>query len=218
MAILPLVFSSALFAQQAARDPETNMEVVTTAVYVLFLYLLLALLVERLVEILMACYNYVEHKSPWLSDCWNHKARSLRDRLNDLHRTQGSDERAGKALYKVYWHMVAEPRHETSRPIVSADLIRVRYKRIGGRVLSFALALVLVFWLAEVKSFNLLGTVAAFYQRALPGAQVFHFITDHPLFCGLLSAAGISLGVEPLHEIISRLESRAGNPRGGSDG
>ncbi len=202
---------------ESSQPADSNIEVVTTAVYVLFLYLLLALLVERLVEVLMACYNYIEHRSKRLSNCWNRKARALCERLSQLRRTQGGGNRALKAMYKIFWNMVAEPRHEGGRHIVSANLIRIQYKRVGGRILSFLLALALVFWLADVKSFNLLETVADFYKQALPNAEIFTFITSNPLFCGLLSAVGISLGVEPLHEIISRIEARAGNPRGGLD-
>lgn len=193
--------------QQADEDDGLMVEVVTRITYIFFLYLLLALFVERGVEILMAVFKYTELKRKWRS-AWNKKAEKVRVRLERVYGFQGEGtERAKGILDWVYWQVLTEKPHPGGRRIVSADLIRLYYLRVGSRVAGFLLSLLLVFVIWEQRNdFNLIQQVAEFYDLTFPGASFVSVIAEQKALSQFISAVAISIGTEPLHNLIARIE------------
>ncbi|MFQ5571774.1 MAG: hypothetical protein ACE5G0_18995 [Rhodothermales bacterium] len=182
-------------------------EAITMFTYIFFVYLLLALFVERSVEVLMAGFKYLELKLK-LRSFWNKKAERLRARFERIYGFQGGrDRRAQKVLDWVYWQMVTEKTQEGGARVVSADLLRLYNLRIGTRVLAFLIALVLVIVLWDRSHLNLIQLLAEFYDVALPGGiALVEEVLERDVLSKLVAAVAITIGTEPLHNLIARIE------------
>lgn len=202
----------AAWPQEAPPEGSDNIEAITTITYVFFIYLLLALLVERSVEILMAVYKYVELKRDWFQ-FFERRAALYRQRFERLYGFQGQQaSRARNVLNHVYRRVIVEPGQPGGRPVVSASLVRLSYLRLGTRALSILLALLFVLLLLNFAEFNLLDLIAQFYAQNFQGAGLLRKITSSPALSVIISAIFISLGVEPLHRLIARVEE-LGQPK-----
>lgn len=177
---------------------ETYIEVITLATYIFFVYLLLGIVVERLSEVLVAVYKYLELKMGW-REHWNKKAQQYQRRLDNLYRLQA--EGTGKSLQTfswLLWTVVTEPQYPGGRERVSARLIRQNAIQLGTRILAVVAALILIFALQ--------ADLFAMVVRALPGVDLGNIFVRNPWLGKVLSAVGISIGTEPLHHIITRVE------------
>ncbi len=177
---------------------ETYMDVITIATYIFFVYLLLGTVVERLSEVFVAVYKYVELKMGW-REHWNKKAQQYQRRLDNLYRLQA--EGTGKSIQTfswLLWTVVTEPQYPGGRERVSARLIRQNAIQLGTRILAVVAALILIFAL-QVDLF-------AMIVRALPGVELGSIFIQNPWMGKVLSAVAISIGTEPLHHIITRVE------------
>jgi hypothetical protein len=185
-----------------------NLEVITRITYLLFIYLLLAVFVERLLEVLVSIFNYVELKRN-LYPFWNRKAEIYQKRFDRLYGYQGSNApQTHKILNWVLWKVVSERTYVGGKEIISAELIRVNHIRVGVRVLSFLISLGFA-WFIKIKLQIDLVTII---ENLLPENVMFGKIVDITRFDTLrvlLTAAAISIGTEPLHQIISDFEKFA---------
>lgn len=186
----------------APSDATDAVTVITQATFIFFLYLLLALFVERILEIAVAVYNRIEAAYDG-HEFWNEQATKLRMRLERMSRYHRGDKPMPllRALHWTFWQVVTESKRSDGRRIVSAKLIRLQSIRLATRVLAFVLALGLVTVLWQTKGFTLLGTVATFYEASFEGALVTVDAVNL-----VVSAAAISIGTEPLHRLITRVE------------
>lgn len=186
-----------------------SMEVITFVTYLLFLYLTLALFVERTVEVFVAIFTYAELK--WnLRSIWNTAAETYRAQLDKLYGYAGEGSTgAQKLMGWVLWKVIAEKPYEGGKEMVSAGLIRLNYIRIGTRTLSFILAAIIV--RTQWTYLDFLAFVPLI-ETLVPGGLP-DFVK--PLLNGLLAsdtvrfvivAAAISIGSEPLHELIGTVE------------
>jgi len=210
--VVCLLFQDPAAAADAARET-TAAEFIAPAVYVAFLYLLMALLVERMAEILMAVYGYVEHRSPRIRNHWPRQAREICTRLNELTRVGDGKLSGIQTLARAYWRLLAQPRFEGGRHIVSADLIRQRYLRVGNRVLALVLSLAVVFPVICAKGFNLASVLAGFFPESMPFVDRLSSLAANPALGGVIAAALVSLGVEPLHAVITAVEKKSAELR-----
>jgi len=187
----------------------TNVEVITTITYLFFVYLILALLVERVVEVLVAFFNYLEFKFKWY-EFWNRKAEAYRARYDRLYGYHGpGGERMKKLLSWLLWKSIAERPYEGGKEAVSANLIRLNYLRLSTRITAFLLSAGLVLWQHEQLDIAIIvDAVKVSLPEALRSVfvSVTKVITESPFFKGVLTAAAITIGSEPLHELISRIE------------
>ena len=175
-----------------------NIEVITKVTYLFFIYLVLALLIERLLEVSVAVFNYFELKLRWYH-LWDRKAEKYRARFERLYGFQGEDaDKKKKILDWLLWKAITEPSYSGGKPIISASLIRLNYFRVVTRVLAFILALVLVVY----QRLDLIETI----ERIVPAAKKAVFVTQSDIVRFFFTALVISLGSEPLHQLISRVE------------
>lgn len=167
---------------------------ITRLTAVFFSYLTAALLIERFVEVVMAVLRYLELRLKWPK--WLKIAETLQVRLERFYHLQTG---GAKALDTLLWNWVTVA-GESGKRILAADLIRLRYYRLVSYALTFSAALVLAFFI----DYNLIEIITDAYPEVL---KVF----DPRKYAGLnvlLTACALSFGVQPLHQLISRLEKR----------
>jgi len=179
-----------------------NLELITLVTFIFFIYLLIALLIERALEVLMALFNYAELKWGWYQ-FWNRQARRYQKTLHHYYKASSAHGSAvGRLFVTILSRVITETPTPGGRPIVSAELIRLNFVRVGTRLLALILALVLVFW----QNLDFLELVYQSFERAFPGQKIIEFILASRGVRLFLTAAAISVGSEPLHQIISSFE------------
>lgn len=176
-----------------------NLEVVTRLTFVFFVYLIMAIFVERAVEVLMAVFKYVEFKKG-LFEFWNRRAEKYRKKYERLYAFQGvSDNKIKKTLNWLHWKVIAAVPYPGGKPSVSAPLIRINAIRISARIVAFFISLILVLAMKI--------DVIVMVKNLLPGPEFLKSILDYGAIKVVITAAAISIGSEPLHELIRRVEN-----------
>jgi len=192
----------------ASQNP--NIEVITNITYVFFVYLILAIIVERVVEVLVAVFNYFEMRGKWYG-FWNRRALVYQARFERLYGYQDeSADRAKKLFSWLLWKVISEKPHEGGKEIISANLIRLNYLRVATRVAAFALSCILV----AVVDLDFIEIL----KRMIPKFKLLELIAGWPFFRFILTAALISIGSEPLHQVIRRVEKYAASKAAASTG
>lgn len=182
---------------EAIKD---NIDVITTLTYIYFVFLLVALIIERILEVLMAIFNYFELKTN-LQELWNWKARKYQARYERLYGYQGAYSEKKKIFDTILWKVISEPAYPGGKPIISANLIRLSYVRVTTRLLSLYLAFILVYS-QGLDLFQVLNIIIPqkFAAVSTPQFQGFRYF---------VTALLISIGTDPLHQLISRVEKYA---------
>lgn len=176
----------------------TNLDVITNITYVFFVYLVLAIIVERFVEMLVAVFNYVEMKRAW-QDFWNRKARAYQKRFDLLYGAQDEDAGRIKKLFSwLLWKVISEPPYEGGKEVISANLIRLNYFRVATRLAAFVISCFLV----VAVDLDFIEII----ERIIPKAKLLAVITGQEWVRFVITAAAISIGSEPLHQLIRRVE------------
>jgi len=183
-----------------------TIEAVTLVTYILFTYLVLALLIERIVEIFVAVFNYIEYRKKW-DVYWNRAAERLSQRYNRLYGY--AHDNTGKIramLDRLLWNTITEEPYKGGKKIISADMIRLNYLRLGTRIAAFLLAAIIVVTLrldfVDVLSLMVAG------DESLPG-----FLESSSVVRFILTTAALSIGSEPLHQVIRGVEKFADKKR-----
>jgi hypothetical protein len=177
-----------------------NVEVITTLTYIYFVFLLIALIIERILEVLMAIFNYFEIKTN-LQELWNWKARKYQRRYERLYGYQGVYSEKKKVFDTILWKVISEPAYPGGKPIISANLIRLNYVRVATRLLSLYIAFVLVYS-QGLDLFQVLEII-------VPETTQAKALTQYQGLRYFVTALIISIGTDPLHQLISRIEKYA---------
>ncbi len=198
---------------------ENNIEVITRITFLFFLYLVMAIFVERLMEVLVSAFNYVELK--WkLHIFWNRRAKVLQKRFDRLYGYQGGNApKAEKIFNWVLWKIVAEKPYVGGKESISAELLRLNYLRVGTRTVAFIISLVF----ALVLEFKLDIDLVLLVENMLSSTgslayKVLGKISEYPFLRVIITAAAISIGTEPLHSVISKIEKMAASKTATSGG
>ena len=112
-----------------------------------FISLLMAVFVERAVEIFVSIFNYCDLK--WKRyRVWNNRAEKYRDKLDRLYNFDSSTK-VNKMFNWLLWGVVTEPAYTGGKMIISAQTIRTKslqvYCRICSSIIALILALVLYY-------------------------------------------------------------------------
>jgi len=191
-----------------------TIDVVTSVTYLFFVYLLLAVFVERTIEVLLALFDYLELKFHW-ERFWNRKAQHYEERLNRLYVYGGPRDERKKQLFDwILWKVIVDRPNTGGKDIVSADLIRINYVRVASRLTAFVISLIVVLtqW-PTVDVVQITNKVLANISKdggAIPQALK-SFLDGLLAFSGfrkILTAALLTMGSEPLHELIKKVETR----------
>lgn len=177
--------------------------VITQVTFLFFQYLIAAILVERALEILVAVYKYIEMRKGWYA-FWNRKAEDYQRRLDRVFgyneiRPSEPDRHLSWLLWKI---MVPTP--TGVQDVIAADMIRTNYMRVVTRAAAFLFSVVLVYAAAldpKIILTNILGNVTEI--------GFLSSVTEWYHVRCLLLAALISVGTEPLHQVIGSIEKHA---------
>ena len=171
------------------------METLWSVTQIYLIVLILALLIERIMEVLMEVWNYLEWKAG-LNELWNRRAEALRDKFERKARAQVLGQRLDVSglIYQLR-HVILSHKegHSGAIPIISADQIRQVVVSTSARVMASLLGIALCL----AAGVNLVRILEIDFLQSWPG-----FIQV------ALSGVVIGLGAEPVHNIISSVEKR----------
>ena len=182
-----------------------TVDVITKATYIFFIYLLMAVFVERAVEIFVSIFNYCDLK--WKRyRVWNSRAEKYRDKLDRLYNFDSSTK-VNKMFNWLLWGVVTEPAYTGGKMIISAQTIRTKSLQIYCRVCSNLISLVLVLVLYYGFDITLIDAISrvTIGSDSISTATV-AFFQRNALLGVVISAALVATGVEPLHNIIGKIE------------
>ncbi len=182
-----------------------TVDVITKATYIFFIYLLMAVFVERAVEIFVSIFNYCDLK--WKRyRVWNNRAEKYRDKLDRLYNFDSSTK-VNKMFNWLLWGVVTEPAYTGGKMIISAQTIRTKSLQIYCRVCSNVISLVLVLVLYYGFDITMIDAISrvTIGSDSISTATV-AFFQRNVLLGVVISAVLVAVGVEPLHNIIGKIE------------
>ncbi len=182
-----------------------TVDVITKATYIFFIYLLMAVFVERTVEIFVSIFNYCDLK--WKRyRVWNNRAEKYRDKLDRLYNFDSSTK-VNKMFNWLLWGVVTEPAYTGGKMIISAQTIRTKYLQVYTRVCANIIALILVLVLYYGFEITMIDAISrvTIGSDSISTATV-SFFQRNVLLGVVISAALVAAGVEPLHNIIGKIE------------
>jgi hypothetical protein len=179
------------------------MEVITTTTYLIFIYLILALFVERSVEIFVSAFNYADLKIGW-HEKWNTMAVNYQKRFDRMYSYNGGNgKQIGKALNWVLWRIITDKAYEGGKDVILAASIRLNYLRVLSRTFAFALSMIFVIALKHNLQIDLVSVMG----NIVGDNKILGILESHDVLKVIISGAAISLGSEPLHQAIKGIES-----------
>jgi hypothetical protein len=180
-----------------------TMEVITTTTYLIFIYLILALFVERTVEIFVSIFNYADLKLGW-NKKWNAMAHKYQKRFDRLYSYKGGESsQIDKTLNWVLWRVITDKPYEGGKDVILASSVRLNYLRVLSRVFAFLLSLAFVITIKIILTVDLVTVLG----NIVGNSRILGFLEHHDILKILISAVAVSIGIEPLHRAIKGIES-----------
>ncbi len=177
------------------------MDAITQITYLYMLALLMALVIERVMEILNASWNYVEWQFD-LHEFWTRRAKKLQARFEAL---------ASSRLWNKFLDLTGllfqirkkladnKAGHSGKIPIISGDLVRNAALVVANRIAA-AIMGVLFCWTTQIN------LIAIFNSQLKLDYKI---ITQMPVWLALvLSGIFLGMGAEPVHHMIQMIEKR----------
>ncbi len=167
--------------------------VLEQATLVFTLALALALVIERLLELLKSLYDMIDSRKQWHL-YWTQRAQKTRDYLERRLRVfEYVDRTEAAGLLDRFDGMmlVPSPQHSPDVPILCGDLVRVLWVRTGSKILGMLVGIGIAF----LVRLDLLAWVSA--QPREPHA-----------WSMIVTGMALGLGAEPMHKIIGEIEKR----------
>jgi hypothetical protein len=197
--IIHPVFSAMLAVVGESTAIVSSTAVITKVTYLLFLFLILALFVERSTEIFMSVVKYIDLKKDWYT-FWNAQAEKYKIRMDRLFGYQGSDTEDKKLLFRwILWSIISERPNVGGKDIIAAKTIRTQYYRIISRVFALLLSVFFSIWMYTYLEVDLISILNRVSEEEL--------IAYLPDWVKIILTAGIlTAGSEPLHQLILRFE------------
>jgi len=166
-----------------------------------------ALLIERIMEIVMCIYTYIEAKVD-LSEFWKRRAEKIRERLHNR-LEKAKDNKVEKAIYDyLAWSYINEeqPGYEGAQ-VISASKVRSFAIKGVTKTLSALLGIVVAFGL-HINVFSLIVEWTGGPDKLQFGLFQIH------LPIGLqytITGIVMGLGSSPMHKLIMALEKARKN-------
>ncbi|NBC01630.1 MAG: hypothetical protein GVY15_12335 [Bacteroidetes bacterium] len=167
--------------------------------------LLLALLIERVIEVLMSAWKYAEWAYA-IHRFWNRHARRIQQRFET--QTWGSAITRALRLTSITRQARSYTRaddglHRGNLVIIDGTLVRRVAVTVGARTVAILLGILLC-WAGGINFVELIRTVATDESTAI--ATLLQAIP--PWLQVTVSGVLIGMGAEPVHRIIRNLERR----------
>ena len=165
------------------------------------LVMLLALTVERIMEVFSSVWSFIEWKAK-MYVFWNNKAKKLKRKFERKAKSQillrkfNLDQLIQQISYAT---KAAKERHSGKLTIISAEMIRQTSIAAVSRVVASILGVIF----CAATNVNLI----AIFEDAIPIAGL--KLTNWPLWIQLtISGIVIGLGSEPVHSLVTSLDKR----------
>lgn len=185
------------------EQPVTALEVVSRVTMILALTLASALLIERLLEIVKAGVDLLDSRYDW-HRFWTRRAeRTQRFIERRLRVFMYVDPGQAAAFLGRFNEMLLGPAdgYTGTVPMLSGDLVRAVWVRIGAKLVGIAAGIGLAFWF-DIDLFYLSRGCPP--QPPLAGDAG----CAHTAWQFILSGMAIGLGSGPVHKLIRRLERK----------
>lgn len=177
----------------------STLEVISLITYLFFIYLILAIFIERTVEIFMSILYYIDLKVKGFK-FWNKLAEKYKVKLDNLYDFQGNKLNANEKMFNwILWEIVTEKNQIGSKNTISAKAIRTKYFRMTGRIFAFCLSLAFAITI-KIK----LGTDLISLFEKVSSIDLLLKQSEVRVF---LTAVALSIGSEPLHSLIVKFEN-----------
>lgn len=176
------------------------------ALLVLYLkILLLALLVERVMEVLMSAWEYAEWRQA-MHRFWNRRARRLQRQFEtQAHRNVFTRVLSLTPIARQAraYTRADDGLHRGNLVIIDGTLVRRVAVSVGARTVASVLG-VLLCWVASINFVELIQAVAT-----EPDTTLSNLLGGIPAWLQItISGILIGMGAEPVHRIIQNLERR----------
>ncbi len=182
-------------------ETAATVSVITKITYLLFLFLILAIFIERFAEIFISIIKYTDLKLGWYK-IWNRKAEKLKVRLDRIYGYQGSGADDKRKLYTwIMWYLITERPYIGGKDVIAAKSIRTRYYRVLTRIFALIISLLFAWWMyvyIKIDLVTILKNVAGFEINASYNLNQWFKI--------VVTAAILAAGSEPMHQLIKRVE------------
>ncbi len=183
----------------------STFDVITQFTYLFFLYLIIAVFVERVVEVFVSCMKYADIRLDGYR-IWNRKTEQLRAKLDQLYNMQGDGNDDKKKLFSwILWTVVSDKPYTGGKEIISALSVRAQYYRLICRIFGFGISLLLAVYLQRT-----IGTDLVVLFQKVSGYDLFGIEMQEERFVWIriiITAAVLSAGSEPLHQLIKKFET-----------
>jgi len=167
------------------------------------LVLALALLIERVLEILKAAYDLVDSRFNWYP-FWTRRARTLKETIERRMRVfeYVGPEAVRAVLNRVYDLVQLTPQGAPGAvPVLSGDLVRASAVKLGCKVVGMGLGVAVAFWLS-------IDLVTIWQSAEVTLAATTYWAP--PWLRLVVSGAIIGLGAGPVHKLITTIERKRG--------
>jgi len=175
-------------------------------VTVLFAFLLtLALLIERLFEIVKSIYDFLDSRFNWYT-FWTKRAKKLGNLLEKrMNVFEYVDPKTAATVSRGFQELILKEREEYSGtiPIISGDLVRAVTIKTIFKFLAIAIGICLAFWFKIDLIAIWQNTHAELTESALNINSI-----DPKIYGIILSGIAIGLGSGPVHKVIIAIERK----------
>jgi hypothetical protein len=186
------------------QEAVTALEVVSRVTMILALTLASALLIERLLEILKAGVDLLDSRYDW-HRFWTRRAEGTQRFMERRMRVFSYvDPRQAAVFLERFSDMLLAPAdgYTGTVPMLSGDLVRAMWVRIGSKLVGMTVGIGLAFWFG-IDLFYLSRGCPPDPPPAAAAAGCAHTAWQF-----ILSGMAIGLGCGPVHKVIRRLERR----------
>jgi hypothetical protein len=170
-------------------------------VTVLFaLALAMALLIERLLEILKALYDLLDSKRDWYK-FWTGRARRFAENLeNRLRIFEYVEPKKAAEVLRRFNDLILNEQggYAGEVPVLSGNLVRTLHVKVATKIVGIGLGIGVAFW-SGIDLVSIWNEAAKGGAWELKIASWLRFI---------LTGIAIGLGASPLHKIITTIERR----------
>jgi len=176
------------------------MEALSTPVLLLGLALILAIIVERMLEIAKSIYDYIDMRNN-LSHCWTQRANKIRDRLEIRldNAKRGDQQQFDLVMRLASRYLVASDPNKGGGIAVSSDKVRAVVIKLR---LKFAAVLLGIgcAWLFNID------IIALVDMSLLKAEDQVHATYETHWFGIVIAGISIGFGSGPMHNLITMLE------------
>ena len=185
---------------------EPTIDVISKTTYIFFIYLLMAVFVERAVEVFISIFNYYDMK--WKRyKAWNNRAEKYRDKYDRLYNYDPSTK-VNKMFSWILWGVITEPTYTDGKYIISAHTIRIKHLQFYSRVCANLVAFILVLTLYYVWNITMIDAVLEVVKNSKDSLNpTVSFLKENTIFGIIATTVAVAAGVEPLHKLIGKVEN-----------